>query len=160
MNAPSLLPNQRHLFDIPSHVTYLNCAYMSPLPRTVVEAGERAVRWKAAPWRITAEDFFTLPQHARQRIATLVGIPSPNAIAVIPAASYGLAVAAANLPLDPGEKIVLLEDQFPSNVYIWREKARLAQAHVHTVARPAWKADGAWPGWSQAVLDDTGLGPD
>ena len=30
---PALLPNQRHLFDIPDEVAFLNCAYMSPLPK-------------------------------------------------------------------------------------------------------------------------------
>jgi hypothetical protein len=27
------LPNQRHLFDIPDDVAFLNCAYVSPLPK-------------------------------------------------------------------------------------------------------------------------------
>jgi hypothetical protein len=36
----ALLPGQRHLFDIPDDVAFLNCAYMSPLPKASVAAGE------------------------------------------------------------------------------------------------------------------------
>ena len=39
-------------------VTYLNTAYMGPLPRTAVEAGWSALDRKARPWTIVAEDFF------------------------------------------------------------------------------------------------------
>src|SRR5690606_28228194 len=34
-----LLECQRHLFSLPADVHYLNCAYMSPLLRSVEEAG-------------------------------------------------------------------------------------------------------------------------
>jgi len=49
---------QRHLFDIPRDVCYLNGAYMTPLPRPVREAGERALLLRASPWQIGPEDFF------------------------------------------------------------------------------------------------------
>ena len=40
------LPSQRHLFDIPDDVAYLNCAYMSPLMRRVRvdQTGPKAAR--------------------------------------------------------------------------------------------------------------------
>jgi hypothetical protein len=34
-----MIPCQRHLFDIPDDVAYLNCAYMSPLMKPALEAG-------------------------------------------------------------------------------------------------------------------------
>ena len=36
-----------------------------------------------------------------------------------------------------GQEILVLEDQFPSNVYPWREKARESGGRVVTVPRPA-----------------------
>ena len=33
-----MIPSQRHLFDLPDDVTYLDCAYMAPLMHSVVEA--------------------------------------------------------------------------------------------------------------------------
>lgn len=47
------LSGQRHLFDIPDDIAYLNCAYMSPLLRGMTEVGQRAVARKARPWEIT-----------------------------------------------------------------------------------------------------------
>ena len=39
----TVIPSQRHLFDIPDDVWYLNCAYMSPLMKPVTDAGHVAV---------------------------------------------------------------------------------------------------------------------
>ena len=46
-------------FDIPSDVTYLNCAYMGPLSRRVLEAGTSGLAAKSQPWNISQDDFFT-----------------------------------------------------------------------------------------------------
>ena len=37
------LGNQRNLFEMPDHIAYLNCAYMSPQLRSTREIGENAV---------------------------------------------------------------------------------------------------------------------
>ena len=37
------LGDQRHLFEIPEDISYLNCAYMGPQLRSAREIGERAV---------------------------------------------------------------------------------------------------------------------
>ena len=41
-------------------------------------------------------------------------------VALLPSVSYGIAVAANNVAVREGQKILLLEYQFPSNVYPWR----------------------------------------
>ena len=61
----TMIPCQRHLFDIPEDVAYFNCAYMSPLLKNVVSAGQDGVARKAQPWRITPPDFFAAPERAR-----------------------------------------------------------------------------------------------
>jgi hypothetical protein len=61
----ALLSGQRHLFDIPDDVAFLNCAYMSPLPKASVAAGERGLARKVQPWMITPEDFFSASEAAR-----------------------------------------------------------------------------------------------
>ena len=134
-----MIPSQRHRFDIPREVAYLNCAYMSPLMTEVVEAGRAAVARKARPWQIRPIDFFTGPDALRPLFARLIGADAEG-VALIPAASYGLAVAAANLALGPGRRILLLEDQFPSNVYCWQARAAETGAEVATV-RPGPDGD-------------------
>ena len=123
------IPSQRHLFDLPREVAYLNCAYMSPLPRAAVEAGEAGLRRKARPWELTPAQFFDEAERARMLFADLMGADAEG-VALVPSASYGLAVAAKNVPVRAGARILTLKDQFPSNVYVWREKARAAGAEV------------------------------
>jgi selenocysteine lyase/cysteine desulfurase len=140
-----ILPSQRDLFDIPDEISYLNCAYMSPLLRSAREAGEKAIARKSAPWRITSHDFFEESELLRTLFAELIST-EPDNVALTPSASYGLSVAAANLPVSPGQRILLLEDQFPSNVYPWRELASSSGGTIEIVARPA-SFD-----WTEAVL--------
>jgi selenocysteine lyase/cysteine desulfurase len=140
------LGDQRELFDIPEGVAYLNCAYMSPQPRSAREVGEWAVARKSRPWEITPQDFFEDSEKARALFARLVG-GEADGVALVPSVSYGIAVAAANVPTREGERILILEDQFPSNVYPWRELAKRSGAQLVTVQRPA---DHDWT-WS--VLD-------
>lgn len=130
-----MIPSQRHLFDIPDEIAYLNCAYLGPLSRAVVDAGRQAAGRKAHPWEIGSEDFFTETEIARGLFARIVNANDED-IAIIPAASYGVSVAARNLPLAEGQSVVLLAEQFPSNVYAWREAAGNAGARVVTVERP------------------------
>lgn len=129
----TLIPNQRHLFDIPQDVAYLNVATMGPLPVAASEAGQRGVARKLRPWTIPDTDFFSDTARLRPLLGELIGADAAG-IAFVPSASYGLAVAARNLPLEKGQKILLLEDQFPSNVYTWREHARQTGTLIETVA--------------------------
>jgi selenocysteine lyase/cysteine desulfurase len=129
------MESQRDLFDIPDGVTYLNCSYLSPLMKPVVAAGHVAVTSKAHPWEITPPDFFTGSEIARERFGALVG-GDADGVAITPSVSYGIALAAKNLPIERGQTIVVLEEQFPSNVYEWRAAAERSGARVVTVPRP------------------------
>ena len=130
-----MIANQRHLFDLPDDVAYLNCAYMAPLMHPVVEAGVRGVRRKARPWEIAAPDFFSDLARARGLFARVVNARAED-IAIVPAASYGMSAAARNLPLAAGQTIVVLADQFPSNLYPWRAAAAREGAGLVTVDAP------------------------
>ncbi len=145
-----LIPCQRHLFDIPADVAYLNCAYMSPLMHSVRAAGERGVQQKCRPWEIFPADFFDDAETARGLFAELINAGSDD-ISVIPAASYGLSLAAANLSLAPGREILVTGDQFPSNVYPWRELAERQGGSVRTIDRPA---DDRWSDALLAAIDE------
>lgn len=144
------LPPQRDLFEIPDDVAYLNCAYMSPQLRSVTEAGLDAVRAKSSPWTVSATDFFTLVEELRAAFARLIGAGA-DAIALVPSVSYGIATAAANLPIGQGRTVVTLAEQFPSNVYTWRVAATAHGGSVVTVERPA---DGDWTPAVLAAIDE------
>lgn len=148
-----MIPSQRHLFEIPREVAYLNCAYMSPLSRAVTAASADGLARKGRPWEIRSQHFFETPEKARALFARLIGAEAAD-IATVPAASYGMATAAANLPVARGQEIVLLEDQFPSNVYPWRQLARDAGAEVVVVKR---RQDGWTPGVLEAISERTAV---
>jgi selenocysteine lyase/cysteine desulfurase len=129
------LGSQRELFEMPEDIAYLNCAYMSPQLRRAREVGEWAVSRKSRPWEVTPNAFFEDVEVVRALFARLVG-GDADGVAVVPSVSYGISVAAANVPVHEGEKILILEDQFPSNVYPWRELASRSGAKLVTVTRP------------------------
>ena len=81
---------------------YLNCAYMSPLPRVVEEAGVQGMIRKRNPAPSAPEDFFEESQEVRRLFAELVNVPDPNSVAIIPSVSYGIGVAPENTPLARG----------------------------------------------------------
>ena len=128
-------PN-RSAFAIPDDVAYLNCAYQGPLSAEVAAVGHDALDRKATPWTIGASDFFEDLERFRQALATLSGL-DVDGFAVTPSASYGISVAARNIEFSPTDEIVVLADQFPSNVYAWRECARRSGATLVTVERSA-----------------------
>src|SRR5271163_451747 len=135
-----MLPNQRHLFDIPDDVAYLNCAYMSPLMKPALEAGVAGLTRKAHPWELTSDKFFTGAEEFRATAAEVVG-SSADCIAIVPSASYGIATAARNLPVKKGQSILVLAEQFPSNYYAWQRLAEETGAVLKVVP---WPEDYDW----------------
>ncbi|WP_407875253.1 aminotransferase class V-fold PLP-dependent enzyme [Qipengyuania nanhaisediminis] len=124
---------------------------MAPLSNDVVAAMDEAVRAKARPWQIKPADFFSVCERFRQSAARIAAVDA-DAIAIMPSVSYALAVAAKNLSFAPGQNIVTLADQFPSNIYVWRKLAQERQGTVRTARRDADDC------WTAAVLD--AIGPD
>ena len=142
-----LIENARELFEISKDVTYLNCANMAPQLKTVTEAGLRAVRAKASPWKLTAAEWFSGAETLRTLPARLLQVEA-HGIALVPAASYGIAIAAANLPITKSQTIVLIDQEFPSNVYAWREVARKTGARIRTARRHGSTS------WTEALEDE------
>ncbi|MBM3571320.1 MAG: aminotransferase class V-fold PLP-dependent enzyme, partial [Alphaproteobacteria bacterium] len=144
-----LISNQGHLFDIPRDVTYINCAYLSPLLQDVRAAGMAGIMRKVRPWTIMRGDFYDELEQARAGFARLIGA-SADDISVIPSTSYGAATAAVNLPLRSGQSVVLIEGEHGSNVRAWHVLAREREARVVTVARPG---DSDWTAAILAAID-------
>jgi len=140
-----MLPCQRHLFDIPGDVAYLNCAYMSPLMTPALEAGTSGLARKAHPWKLTSDQFFTGSEEFRKTAAQILNC-SPDCIAITSSAGYGIQTAAHNLTARKGQSVLVLDEQFPSNYYPWQRLAEQVGATLKIVP---------WPGdddWTAAVL--------
>lgn len=146
-----MLSCQKACFSLPPDTHYLNCAYMSPLSQRVEQAGVAGIHRKATPGDIVPADFFAGCDRVRDLFARLVNVREANRIAVIPAASYGLAIAARNTAVHRGQNIVILEHQFPSNVYVWRRVAAETRATVRVVSPPDAGTERG-QGWNDAIV--------
>jgi selenocysteine lyase/cysteine desulfurase len=142
--------SQRPLFDIPSGVAYFNTAYMSPLLNGARDRLVAAAGLKSHPWERLPPDFFADAERVRELAAALLG-GDADGYAIVPAASYGVSAAARIVEptLKPGDRIVVLDEGFPSNVLPWRRVARASGAVVTVVPTPA---DGDWTAATLAAI--------
>jgi len=113
-----MLKCQRDKFNLQRKYAYLNCAYMSPLMKKVENAGKKGLIAKRKPYKISGEDFFHDTETLRLLYSKLINSNEPERIVVIPSVSFGMANVINNLPKKKG-KIIVVEGQFPSNIYPW-----------------------------------------
>ena len=145
MSESQLIEEQRAAFNVPRQVAYFNTAAISPQLGAVRRAGDFALDRRARPWEISDEDWFTDVERLRSLFAQIIGA-SGEGVAIVPATSYGLAVAARNLRLHTGRRVVVLAEEYPSGIYTWRAAARRSGAEILTVSREAGQT------WTDAVL--------
>ena len=137
-------PSARAEFAIPADRAYLNTAFLGPMPLSAVAAGEEALRNKSQPWKIDVDSFFAPVDALRTSLAAILG-GDDDGVAIIPAVSYGVAGAAANLSVAAGSTIVVMSEQFPSNVYAWQSVAGRVGAEIRMVTPGPG-------GWTEALL--------
>jgi selenocysteine lyase/cysteine desulfurase len=140
-----VLGSQRDRFDVPGEIAYFDTATMAPHLHSVRAAGEAALDRRGRPWTITADDWFADVERLRGLFAGLVGADA-DGIALVPATSYGLAVAARNIALHPGDRVLVLAEEFPSGIYTWRTATRAAGAELLTVHREPGRP------WTESIL--------
>jgi selenocysteine lyase/cysteine desulfurase len=141
---------QRGAFGLPPDLHYLNCAYMGPLPTVAEAAGIDGIRRKRVPVSIHPRDFFETSDELRRLFAALVGGDDPTRVAILPGVSYGVAIAARNLPITRGQNVLMTHEQFPGAVLAWQRVAREAGADARFVAPPSGAGRGS--AWNEALL--------
>ncbi|WP_241478996.1 aminotransferase class V-fold PLP-dependent enzyme [Psychroserpens jangbogonensis] len=127
------MQNQKHLFDIPDDITYLNIASQSPAFKAIYEAGLRGLKQKSRPYTILGSDYFEPVVELKKLFAELIDVEDYNRIATIPSVSYGMATVANNITLNKGDEILVIDEQFPSNYYSWKKLANTYNAIIKTV---------------------------
>ncbi len=124
----------KSLFFLDVDITYLNCANMSPMLKSVRVAGLEAIETRAKPWKLQSADWFTNAEILREYAAQIYQTSADN-IALVPSASYGLATAAKNLNVGKGKSIMVIEDQFPSNFYVWQKLSENSGLRIVTIRK-------------------------
>ncbi|MCB0669576.1 MAG: aminotransferase class V-fold PLP-dependent enzyme [Saprospiraceae bacterium] len=143
---------KRSEFQLKPGVTYLNCAYQSPISSRVVKAGESGLQVKTNPQNISASDFFSGLETLKQNFARLIKSDDPERIAYHPSASYGFAVVAKNLPVKKKGRILMPASQFPSNYYAFEEFAQQNGAQIEIQSPPDNFQDRGRE-WNRKILD-------
>ncbi len=142
---------QKTKFILSKKVTYLNCAYMSPMLKKVEKAGVKGIKQKRKPYHITPIDFFKPSDLVKKRFSSIIDCKNHNRIAIIPSASYGLANVVNNISIKEKDEIILLDEQFPSNVYPWLNLKERSKAKLVFIKRPDTLI-GSGKKWNEEIL--------
>ncbi len=151
-----MLTCQKHLFDLPADVHFLNCSTISPNLLSSMQAGYQGIARKSQPQQITSHDFFPEVAETKALFAQLINCPDPERIAIIPSVSYGTATVAKNLFRKPGlragQEIVLVFEEFPSDVLAWEEVVAQQGLVIRTVFPPE-ESEARGQRWNEQLLD-------
>lgn len=129
---------------------------MSPLLKSVEKIGIESISKKTNPFSISGNDFFEEKTLLKKRFAQLIDAPDYKNIAIIASASYGIATVVNNIVLQKGEEIILLDEQFPSNVYSWKRLADAHQGILTTIKAPPIQESrnfGRGLHWNQKIIN-------
>ncbi len=134
-----MLNCQKHLFSLPEDVAYLNCATMSPLSKSVAEAGLKGLWRKTQPHQITQADFFNDAEIVKASFSEVIKARDSDRIAIMPSVSYGMATVVKNLikkrRISSNQKVLIVSEEFPSDVYPWEELTEKG-VKLETVSAP------------------------
>lgn len=123
----------------------MNCASLSPVMKSVKNAAYASIETRSNPATIKSTNWFEPVEELRRLFAKIINADADN-IAVIPAVSYGTAIAAKNISLRSSQRILVLEKEFPSNYYAWQELARQTGAELISVSKQSDES------WTTAIL--------
>ena len=109
---------------------------MSPMLKKVEKAGISGLKTKRAPHKLTPTDFFSGVSNLKKQFASLINLKDYERVALAPSVSYGMANVTNNIKLESSGNVVLLGDQFPSNVYPWMSLVKKHNAELVFVEKP------------------------
>jgi len=105
-------------FSLKPHHAWLNVASEGPLPKKANEALQKAIEWKSAPHLLTIPKFQQVPLELKKTIATLLHVDKDDVI-LGNSATYGLHLLSNGLEFKAGDEIILLQNDFPTDILPW-----------------------------------------
>jgi selenocysteine lyase/cysteine desulfurase len=112
-------------FDLRPDLIHLNHAGVSPWPKRSVAAVSRFAAENAVQGSLDYARWLETEQSLRKRLADLIGAPSSADVALAKSTSEGLSVVAYGLAWRPGDSLVGIAQEFPSNRILWESLAPL-----------------------------------
>lgn len=123
MTSPDL-SSYRSEFPISEQYAFLSHAAVSPLNKRISAALQEYTEMGMHEplTRLFPKVLGTMGE-LRERIVTLINAGSPDEIVLMPNTATGINTVAASLPLRPGDNVLVLDGDYPANVYPWQQLA-------------------------------------
>ncbi len=83
-----------------------------------MKEAHEAINWKIAPYHLTSDRFSEVPQQVREALGRLIKVPAEDII-LSNNNSYGLHLLANGIQWQPGDEILLMKGDFPSDILPW-----------------------------------------
>ena len=127
-------------FPLAPEIVYLNHAAVAPIPKRTADAICRFAREYALVGARDYAAWLATESKLRDQLKSLINAPSPNDIALLKNTSEALSVVAHGFPWQPGDNVVISDEEFPSNRVVWESLAQFGvtvrQVSLHTTATP------------------------
>ncbi len=118
------LSNYRSEFPITEHTAFLSHAAVSPLSRRAAAAVRTHLeRAQHESFFDLYNDIMSMIEDLKQRIATLINAKHTDEIVPMPNTATGINTVANSLPLTQGDNVLLLDGDYPANIYPWQNLA-------------------------------------
>lgn len=114
----------RSLFPVAERYAFFNHAGVSTLNTRAVEAIGRFNDLTARlPFNEVYDQVGGTLLDLRRRLVTLINARSADEIVLMPNTAAGINTAALSLPLRPGDNVLVLDGDYPANIYPWMNLA-------------------------------------
>jgi selenocysteine lyase/cysteine desulfurase len=112
-------------FQISDDILYLNHAAVAPWPKRAVDAVVRLARENGIRGATNYPEWMRVEARLRERLTDLIGAASPADIALTKNTSEALSIIAYGLDWRPGDNVVGIAQEFPSNRIVWESLSHL-----------------------------------
>src|SRR5262245_9901755 len=107
---------------IARHVAYFDHAAVAPLPASARKAILHWLDQATDEGDVVWSEWAQRMEEVRQTAASLINA-QPSEIALVPNTTSGISLVAEGFPWQPGDNVVTLANEFPSNQYPWMNLA-------------------------------------
>ncbi|UVL17864.1 aminotransferase class V-fold PLP-dependent enzyme [Pseudomonas sp. B21-044] len=110
-------------FEQAPGLCYLNHAAIAPWPRRAAEAVASFARDNVRLGASAYPAWLATERRLRERLARLLNAPTSGDIALVGNTSQALSLVAFGLDWQPGDQVVISDEEFPSNRVVWQALA-------------------------------------
>lgn len=123
----------RNEFPLQKSLLYFNHAAVAPWPQRAVQAVCNFARESGEQGAKNYPRWMQMEQHLRTQIKNLIQAPSIDDISLVKNTSEALSIIAYGMDWRVGDKVVFLEQEFPSNRIVWESLRSLGVVPIKVV---------------------------